>query len=179
MSPAAAGNDAEAGRRAATVAVLREALVEAGAQFSEPHDGAFLVTLVGVHKLATATWLVVGEHSVLVEAFVMRQPDEGHQRLYHLLLRRNARMYGVAWALDDNGDVFLVGRVAHSSITTAEVDRLLGSVLSYADETFDLMLEIGFEHSIRREWAWRTARGESTANLAAFARFAAGDQQPG
>ncbi|MDX6217445.1 MAG: hypothetical protein QOG99_3029, partial [Frankiales bacterium] len=28
---------------------------------------------------------------------------------------------------------------------------------------------------IRREWAWRQKRGESTANLAAFARFAAPD----
>ena len=34
------------------------------------------------------------------------------------------------------------------------------------------MLEIGFGTAIRREWEWRVKRGESTANLAAFAHLA-------
>ncbi|MEK7856669.1 MAG: hypothetical protein AAB288_11310, partial [Acidobacteriota bacterium] len=46
------------------------------------------------------------------------------------------------------------------------------SVLTYADEHFNTMLEIGFGSSIRREWDWRISRGESLANLAAFAEFA-------
>jgi hypothetical protein len=33
------------------------------------------------------------------------------------------------------------------------------------------MLEIGFGSAIRREWDWRVSRGESTANLAAFAHL--------
>ncbi|MBC7375682.1 MAG: YbjN domain-containing protein, partial [Frankiales bacterium] len=61
-------------------------------------------------------------------------------------------------------------------ITAEEVDRILGSVLSYADESFDPLLEIGFVTSIRKEWAWRQKNGESTANLAAFARFADPDR---
>jgi len=44
-------------------------------------------------------------------------------------------------------------------------------VLSYSDDNFNSALAIGFESSIRREWAWRTKRGESTANLIAFAQF--------
>ena len=60
-------------------------------------------------------------------------------------------------------------------MTPDEVDRVLGSVLQYADEAFDPLLEIGFAGSIRREWAWREKNGESTANLQAFARFAAPD----
>jgi hypothetical protein len=34
------------------------------------------------------------------------------------------------------------------------------------------MLRLGFGDSIKREWAWRVKRGESLANLQAFARFA-------
>ncbi len=157
-------------------ATIWGALQESELSFEAPQSGSFLVTLPGAHKLATMCWLVVGAHAVLVEAFVMRRPDEDHQRLYDLLLTRNARMYGVAWSIDAAGDVFLVGRVSRGSITAAEVDRLLGSVLTYADSTFDLMLEIGFSSSIRREWQWRQSRGESTANLAAFARFADPDR---
>ena len=42
----------------------------------------------------------------------------------------------------------------------------------YADGTFNQLLELGFGSSIRREWAWRVKRGESLANLQAFADFA-------
>jgi hypothetical protein len=81
-------------------------------------------------------------------------------------------MYAVAFSTDAAGDVYLVGRLPLGGITEEEVDRILGSVLQYADESFDALLEIGFASSIRREWAWRQKRGESTANLQAFARFA-------
>jgi hypothetical protein len=61
-------------------------------------------------------------------------------------------------------------------VTAEEVDRLLGSVLQYADESFDRLLELGFAGSIRREWAWRHKHGMPTANLQAFARFADPDR---
>lgn len=155
-----------------TAAVIEGALTEGGLDFSSPQPGAYLVSLPGTHKLVTGCWLVVGQHSLLVEAFVMRRPDEGFERLYNLLLTRNTRTYAVSWALDGNGDVFLVGRLPLGGITADEVDRILGSVLTYADTTFDLLLELGFASSIRREWEWRSRNGESLANLAAFARFA-------
>ncbi|MGI8696985.1 MAG: YbjN domain-containing protein [Mycobacteriales bacterium] len=157
--------------------VIAGALTDREIAYRRPTAGSFLVTLPGTRKLATMCWLVVGEHALLVEAFVLRRPDEDREKLYSLLLRRNARMYGVAWSIDAAGDVYLVGRVALHSVTPAEIDRLLGAVLTYADDTFNLMLQIGFGSSIRREWAWRRDRGESTANLAAFARFADPDRE--
>jgi hypothetical protein len=81
-------------------------------------------------------------------------------------------MYGVSFSIDGNGDVYLTGRVSLKGLDEEELDRLLGAVLTYADESFDSMLEIGFGDSIRREWAWRVKRGESLANLQAFAHFA-------
>ena len=41
-------------------------------------------------------------------------------------------------------------------------------MLTYSDESFNTILELGFASSIRKEWEWRLARGESTANLEAF-----------
>ena len=118
------------------------------------------------------TWLIAGRHSLHVEAFFCRQPDEDHARFYRFLLERNGRMYGVHFALDPAGDVYLVGRLPLSSVDTAEMDRILGCVLTYSDDNFDPALAIGFASSIRREWAWRVKRGESLANLRAFARLA-------
>jgi hypothetical protein len=152
--------------------VMRTTLRERELEFEEPEPGAFVVRLPGTHKLATVTWLVIGDHSLHVEAFFCRRPDESQERFYRWLLERNARMYGVAFSVDHLGDVYLVGRLPLASVEPDELDRVLGSVMTYADEWFDAALEIGFRSSIEREWDWRVKRGESLANLAAFARFA-------
>jgi Putative bacterial sensory transduction regulator len=152
--------------------VIERVLKESELEYTRPRPGAFFVKLPGEHKLATMTWLIVGEHSLHIEAFFCRQPDENHAAFYRYLLEKNGRMYGMAFTLDETGDVYLVGRVALASITPDEVDRLLGCVLSYSDENFDKALELGFKTSIQKEWAWRVKRGESLANLKAFARFA-------
>jgi hypothetical protein len=111
-----------------------------------------------------------------VEAFFCRQPDENHAAFYRYLLERNGRMYGVHFSLDPAGDVYLTGRLPLAAVSVADIDRLLGCVLSYSDENFDTALELGFASAIRREWAWRAKRGESLANLQAFARFADPDR---
>lgn len=134
-------------------------------------DRSYAVTLPGTRKLRTVCNLIVGEHALRVEAFVMRQPDENRERLWSWLLQRNARMYGVAFATDPAGDVYLVGRLSLRAVTEEELDRLLGAVVTYADESFNPMLEIGFGSAIRREWAWRVSRGESLDNLRAFEGF--------
>ena len=157
---------AEVGALIAAVCAERELPCEPTGEFS------YAVTLPGTHKLKTVCNLIVGEHALRIEAFVMRQPDERREELWAWLLRRNARMYGVAFSIDAVGDVYLTGRVALSGLTEDELDRLLGSVLTYADESFDTMLEIGFGSSIKREWEWRVKRGESLANLQAFAHLA-------
>jgi hypothetical protein len=150
---------------------LAEALTSLGVEFEQPRPGACLVSLRGEHKLATVTWLIAGAHSLHVEAFFCRQPDENHAAFYRFLLERGGRMYGVHFALDPAGDVYLVGRVPLAAISTDEVDRLLGCVLSYADDNFDQALMIGFATSIRKEYEWRVKRGESLANLRAFTRL--------
>jgi hypothetical protein len=152
--------------------VIEAALAELELEYESPQPGAYLIKLAGQHKLATMTWLVAGKHSLHVEAFFCRQPDENHARFYRFLLERGARMFGVHFALDPLGDVYLVGRLPLAAVSPAEIDRLLGCVLSYSDDNFDAALEIGFASSIRREWAWRAKRGENLDNLRAFARFA-------
>jgi hypothetical protein len=154
------------------IAALIEATCAARELECEPTgEFSYAVTLPGTHKLKTICNLIVGEHALRVEAFVMRQPDERREELWAWLLQRNSRMYGVDFSIDASGDVYLTGRVGLARLTEDELDRLLGSVLSYADESFDTMLEIGYGSAIRREWEWRVKRGESLANLRAFAHL--------
>jgi hypothetical protein len=157
--------------------VLRDTLVDRELEFEEPQPGSFFVKLPGSHKLATMTWLVIGDHSLQVEAFFCRRPDENEERFWRWLLERNAKLYAVAFSVDLLGDVYIVGRLPLTSVTPDELDRVLGAVLSASDDLFDAALEIGFRTSIEREWDWRVKRGESLANLAAFARFADPDNR--
>jgi hypothetical protein len=151
--------------------VLAAALAELGVEHQERGPGQFLVTLPGTRRLQTHCWLVVREQSLFVQAFVCRRPDEDHDVVYRFLLQRNARLYGVHYMLDRIGDVHLVGRVPLDAVTADEIDRVLGQVLEAADGDFNTLLELGFASSIRREYAWRTSRGESVANLQAFAHL--------
>jgi hypothetical protein len=157
---------------AQAAAALRSALAESGVEHEEPTSGTFVVTLPGERKLKTTVSLVVGRHSLSVNAFVARHPDENHEAVYRWLLERNTKMYAVAFAVDHLGDIYLTGRVPLSSVGPDDVDRLLGSVLEYADSAFNTILELGFASSIRKEWAWRRLRGESTRNLEAFRHLA-------
>src|SRR5580692_4433711 len=161
---------------ASAAAAIEAALGSLGLEYDSPRPGAYLVRLEGQHKLATMTWLIAGTHSLAVEAFFCRQPDENHEAFYRFLLERNGRMCGVHFSLDPVGDVYLTGRLPLGAVAVADIDRLLGCVLSYSDDNFDTALELGFASAIRREWAWRAKRGESLANLRAFARFADPDR---
>jgi hypothetical protein len=151
---------------------LRTALAAHDLEVEEPEPGSFVVALPGERKQRTTCAMVVGEHALTVQAFVARHVDENAEAVYRWLLERNLRMYAVAFAVDPLGDIYLTGRLPLSSVTPDEVDRLLGSVLEYADGSFNTILEMGFGSSITREWAWRLARGESTANLDAFQHLA-------
>ena len=109
----------------------------------------------------------VGAHALGVHAFVCRNPDENHEVVYRWLLEKNLKLYAVAFAVDATGDIYLDARLPLAA-AAEDLDRVLGTVLATADESFNTILELGFASSIRKEWDWRRARGESTANLEAF-----------
>ena len=148
--------------------VVRDFLADSGLEHEEISPGVFTVTMPGERKLQVPVRLDVGPHALGVHAFVCRRPDENHEAVHRWLLQRNLRLYAVAFGIDPLGDIYLDARLPLAGINPEELDRLLGSVLTYADESFNTILELGFGTAIRKEWEWRTARGESTRNLDAF-----------
>jgi hypothetical protein len=148
--------------------VIADFLAERELKFTTSGEGRYFVTLPGTKKLQTNVWLRTNPHALVIEAFVCRRPDESHEDVYRFMLRRNAKLYGVAYTIDQLGDIYLVGRVSLDGVTPDELDRLLGQVLEAADGDFNTLLELGFATSIRREYEWRVSRGESLANLKAF-----------
>jgi hypothetical protein len=149
-----------------------------GLDWQQTGPGLFSVTLPGSRKLSNECALQLGPHHLDLRAFVARNPDENHERVYRWLLERNLRLYLIRFSVDSLGDIYLTARLSRDAVTEAEIDRLLGAVAETADSSFNTILELGFSESIRKEWAWRLSRGESTANLAAFTHLAPPDAGP-
>jgi len=153
----------------ATQQSVRTFLDEAGIAW-EPgrRPGELVVTLPGDKKLNTVCSVVVGDQSLSISAFVVRNPDENHEAVYAYLLRRNLKLPGLAYGIDKSGDVYVTGRVPLAAANAAYLDQIFGVVLEAADGAFNELLAMGFLESIKKEWAWRSSRGESTVNLEAF-----------
>ncbi len=151
-----------------TVDLIASFLNAQGLDYDRSSTNTFLVTLPGQTKLATHCALIVGDHTLSINAFVIRKPDENAGEVHAWCMAKNAAMYGIAFATNELGDIYLVGRLPLGAVNEVELDRLLGSVMQYADSSFNPLLELGFADAIRREWAWRVSRGESLANLDAF-----------
>lgn len=147
--------------------VVREWLGAHEIEYQEA-AGTFSFGLPGERKLQIPVRLDLGEHAFAVHAFVCRRPDENEGGVHRWLLERNLRLFGVAFAIDRLGDIYLDAHLPLSVLDDDELDRILGTVLTTADESFNPILELGFASSIRKEWEWRLSRGESTANLEAF-----------
>jgi hypothetical protein len=148
--------------------VIERLLGGADLAWESPETGTYVVTLPGTRKLATTCSLRVGRHALSVNAFVIRHPDENDEGVHRWLLERNLKLYGVSYAIDSLGDIYLAGKIPLAAVSEEEIDRLLGSVLEAADGSFNTLLELGFASAIRKEYAWRVSRGESTRNLEAF-----------
>jgi hypothetical protein len=148
--------------------VIEDFLTSHHLDFDKQGANTFMVTLPGEKKLQTHCALVVGDHSLSINAFVIRKPDTHEDAVHKWCMSKNASMYGIAFAINELGDIYLVGRLPLDAVNAQEIDRLIGSVLQYSDSSFNPLLELGFADAIRREWAWRVSRGESLANLEAF-----------
>ena len=148
--------------------VIESALKDAEVDWESPTPGTYVAQLPGTRKLKTTVSLLLGRHSLSVNAFVIRHPDENEPAVHRWLLERNLKLYGVSYAVDHLGDVYVTAKLPLSAVTPDEIDRLLGQVLEAADGSFNTLLELGFASAIRKEYAWRVSRGESTRNLDAF-----------
>lgn len=160
--------------------VVEDYLDDAGIEWEAgARDGELVLTLPGEKKLRTVVSLVAAGDTLSVSAFVMRNPDEDHETFYRYLLRKNLRLPGLAYSIDQAGDVYVTGRVPASGVDAAYLDQLLGVVLEAADSHFNELLAIGFITSMRKEWEWRVSRGESLRNLEAFRPILQRDGDPG
>ena len=148
--------------------LLRNTLNSANIQNEMLDSNTLLATVPGEKKLYTNIIFKITDKTLSVNAFVIRKPDQNIAQVHEWLLRHNSSNYLLSYAVNELGDIYLVGRLPIGLVTGDEIDRILGAVHEYCDASFNTLLELGFADAIRREWAWRISRGESVANLQEF-----------
>lgn len=141
---------------AVVVATLRDDL---GLDVEEVGERRWMTMLSGEWKRTIPVLLRLGERSLRLTSLLAGRPDERHGEVHAYLLHRNEDARWVHFALDDEGDIELVGRVVHDAITPAHLDELLGEVLAVSDATFNSVLRTGFAGYIDVEQRWRAANG--------------------
>ena len=146
-------------RAAALAAISSWAEAQTDLEVERLGEDGWFTTLSGERKRTIGMHLSVGDHTMIVESHFMRAPDENADALYAQLLTRNQRTYLLRFCLYDSGDVMLVGVVPLAAVTTEEIDRIAGALLTTADEAYNAALRLGFASYIEREQAWREASG--------------------
>lgn len=122
---------------------LLDVLTDLGVALERVEAGAYVVTLPG--ERATLVWLIAGEQSVAVEAFVLHLIDvRDPAPLHRWLLARNLRLRSVHFGLDEVGDVFLTGWLPHAAVDVETVDRVLGEVVELVAEGTPALLRLAY-----------------------------------
>jgi hypothetical protein len=154
-----------------SLAQVTEYLKEQELSFELASDKTVVVSLPGTNKQFVNVALTFGEKIFTIESFVARNPDENHEVVYRWILEQNRKLLVINYCLDHLGDIYLSGVLPMDTLNIAQIDQLLGVMLQTSDNSFNVLLELGFRSAIEREWTWRTSKGMDLANLQAFAHL--------
>lgn len=85
------------------------------------------------------------QRTLSYETYVMPAPEENHARFYQHLLERNWGLFGAAFAIGEEGAIFLRGALQNDLVARDdELDRVLGSLYLWVEQFFQPALRIGY-----------------------------------
>jgi hypothetical protein len=157
-----------------TISEVTDFLAAQELQFELAGEKTVVVSLPGTNKQFVNVAMTIGDTVFKIESFVARNPDENHEAVYRWLLEQNRKLLVINYCVDHLGDIYLSGTLPIATVDLDQIDQMLGVMLQTSDNSFNILLELGFKSAIQREWAWRTRKGMDLANLESF-RHLTGD----
>ena len=115
----------------------------------DPEARRWYARMRGEAKAVITVWLTLRERSLHYETQVMPAPEENVEACYEYLLRRNAGLIGMRFALGAEDAVYLVGQTPVPEVDEAELDRIVGSAYAYTEECFPTAMAIGYASRFR------------------------------
>ncbi len=104
----------------------------------------WFVRVNGEDKDVWTAWLSLGQRTLRFETYLMPAPEDNHARFYEHLLRRNRMLTGLHLEIGEEDAVFLAGSLPVTTVSEAELDRILGSLYAAVELIFRPALRIGF-----------------------------------
>jgi hypothetical protein len=120
-------------------------LEQIGAEAERLGEREWSVRLPSAKRGAVAALVTVRERTLTIRAFVLRGPDRRHEEVYRRLLGKNLSTAHWRFALDDDGDVFLVADAPLAGLDADALDGLLGALCAVVDETYESVVRMGFD----------------------------------
>ncbi len=114
---------------------------------TELEDGVrrWLLRLSGEEKQFIAVWFTLRQRSLHVETYFMPAPEENIEDCFTYLLRLNARLGGMRFAIGHENAVYLMGAISVHHVNDGELDRLLGCAYAYTEAYFRPAMRIGYQ----------------------------------
>jgi len=109
-----------------------------------PAERRWLVRMRGEDKAVITVWLTLRERTLHYETYFIPAPEENVAACWEYLLRLNARLYAVRFAIGDEDAVYLTGQLPLKAVDTEELDRIVGASYAYTEQYFRSALAIGF-----------------------------------
>jgi hypothetical protein len=148
MAAAVACIDAWAARELAAegplVAAERQEVTDRTASFR------WYLRFRGDEKDYITVWFTLKQRTLWHEAQFMPVPEANAAEVYAYLLRSNAGLLGMWFALGPEDAVYLVGRVPARLIDDDELDRIAGASVVYTDDHFPTAMTLGHPSTYRR-----------------------------
>lgn len=110
----------------------------------EPGERRWYVRMRGEEKEHITVWLSLGQRTLRYEAYVMPAPEEHVAAVYESALRRNERLVGAHFAIGVEDALFLRGELPLVALDEDELDRVVGSLYAYVEESFPALIRLGF-----------------------------------
>ena len=154
-----------------SIAEVTDFLTTQDLQFELAGEKTVVASLPGTNKQFVNVAMTLGETIFKIESFVARNPDENHEAVYRRILEQNRKLLVINYCVDHLGDIYLSGTLPITTVDLGQIDQLLGVMLQTSDNSFNVLLELGFKSAIEREWAWRTSKGMDISNLRAFSHL--------
>ena len=116
----------------------------------DPDMRRWFLRLRGEERDFTTIWLTLGQRTLHYETYFLPAPEESQRDVYEYLLRRNAKLFGMRFAIGPEDAIYLVGQMPLSAVDEGELDRVVGSTYAYVEQYFRPVLQMAFASRFTR-----------------------------
>ena len=110
----------------------------------DPAECRWYVRMKGEEKGFTTVWLTLRQRTLHYETYFMPAPEENIESCFEYLLRVNAKLFGMRFAIGLEDALYLVGQMPLSALDDDELDRIIGSTYAYSEQYFRPAMRIGY-----------------------------------